>query len=401
MNETTLLDAMRQAEPSQAAQLFRDELRSMARTALLSLVEEEVRDLCGEKYDPTSGSGFFRAGSAQSSVYVDGRKEAISRPRVRELTDDGTQEIRLKTFQAARNTEEWERIMMRSVLCGVSCRDHKKLTPDHIQGKSASSISRLWAEKASALVEELNQRDLSKQPILVLMLDGIALSDTICAITALGVDSKGRKHILGFNVGSSENFEVAKDLVVGLQQRGFTLAAKQLLCVLDGSKALRKAVLHVYPDAKIQRCLIHKERNIRSYLARKHHGTLAGFFARLRKAQGLDAAKEIYEELEAFLKDKNAEAHQSYLEAEEELITVYALGMPSSLNRSFLSTNLIENAFCNLRRHFRRVTRWRDETVMAKQWTASGLSIAQRTFRRIHSYEDLALLKAALNTEAR
>jgi transposase-like protein len=367
---------------------------------LLGLIEEEVRDLCGEKYDPTSGSGYFRAGSAPSSIYVDGRKEEITRPRVRELTEEGTEEIQLKTFKAARNTEEWEEVMMRSVLCGVSCRDQKALSPDHVRGKSASNVSRMWAEKASALVAEINERDLSEHPILALMLDGIRLSDTLCAVTALGIDTQGEKHILGFAIGSEENFEVAKDLVVGLQGRGLQKAAKRLLCVLDGSKALKKAVLHVFPDAKIQRCLIHKERNLRSYLARKHHGTLAGFFSRLRKAQGLEAAKEIFDELEAFLKDKNAEAHQSYLEAGEDLKTVYELEMPSTLNRSFLSTNLIENAFGNLRRHFRRVTRWRDETLMAKRWTASGLIIAQKTFRKIQHYQDLPNLKAALDKVA-
>jgi putative transposase len=398
MSDSTTLENLRQAEPGEAAHLFREELRSRVRYAMLGLIEEEVEALCGAKYDPTNGSGFFRAGSAPSSVYFEGRKEAIKRPRVREITEQGTQEVTLKTLQAAKDPEEWEAVMMQAILCGVSCRDHQKLRPEEFRGKSPSNISRLWSRKAGALVGELNERDLSgDDPILVLMLDGIFLGNDLCAIVALGIDPKGRKHLLGFALGGSENEEVCKDLVEALKRRGLSLAATRLLCVLDGSPALRNGVLSVYPDADIQRCLIHKERNIRGYLSRKYHGKLAGYFSRLRKAQGESAAHEIMDELEVFLANKNKEALNSYHEAKGELMTVFRLNVPATLNRTLLSTNLIENAFRNLRRHLGRVNRWRGETEMAGHWIASGLTIAQKTFRRIHHYEDLAELQAALN----
>jgi len=399
MDNVTTLELITQAEPAEAADILRNELRTRAREALLQIMFEEVELLCGPKHDPHNGSGYFRAGSAPTSVYVQGRKEPLKRLRVREITEDGTREISLKTLAAARDPEEWEAIMMRTILCGVSCRDHQKLRPEELNGLGASNVSRLWARKAGALVAEINERSLAEDPILVLMLDGFRLSADLCAITALGIDEKGTKHILGFTIGGSENEEVCRELIRRLQERGLSLAAKHILVVTDGSKALRNAALAFYPDAKIQRCLIHKERNIRSYLAKKHHGELAGYFQRLRKTQGEEEAHKVIDELEAFLEGKNKEALSSLHEARGELMTVFRLNVPATLNRSVLSTNLIENAFRNLRRHLGRVNRWRGETEMPKRWIASGLIIAEQTFHRIQHYRDLADLKTALDKE--
>ena len=399
MTDLTALELITQAEPAEAAQILRSELRMRAREALLEVMFEEVETLCGPKHNPLNGSGYFRAGSAPTSIYVQGRKEGLKRPRVRELTEEGTREISLKTLEAARDPEEWEAIIMRATLCGVSCRDHQKLRPEELKGLGPSNVSRLWARKAGALVAEINERSLAEHPILVLMLDGIQLSADLCAIAALGIDEKGAKHILGFTVGGSENEEVCRDLILRLRERGLRLAAKHLLVVTDGSKALRNAALAFYPDAKIQRCLIHKERNIRSYLAKKHHGELAGYFKRLRKIQGEKEAHKILDELEAFLQGKNKEALASLHEARGELITAFRLNVPATLNRSILSTNLIENAFRNLRRHLGRVNRWRGDTDMPKRWIASGLIIAEGTSHRIQHYRDLAELKTALDQE--
>jgi len=252
MDNVTTLELITQAEPAEAAEILRNELRTRAREALLQIMFEEVELLCGPKHDPLNGSGYFRAGSAPTSVYVQGRKEPLKRLRVREITEEGTREISLKTLAAARDPEEWEAIMMRTILCGVSCRDHQKLRPEELHGLGASNVSRLWARKAGALVAEINERSLVEDPILVLMLDGFRLSADLCVITALGIDEKGTKHILGFTIGGSENEEICHELIRRLQERGLKLAAKHLLVVIDGSKALRNAALAFYPDAKIQ-----------------------------------------------------------------------------------------------------------------------------------------------------
>jgi len=236
------------------------------------------------------------------------------------------------------------------------------------------------------------------------MLDGVHLSSEQTAIVALGIDAEGRKHLLDFNVGSSESFEVANDLLKNLKRRGLKSASKQFLAVLDGSSALEKALHTHYPTAVIQRCLVHKERNLRSYLSRRHHSELARLFNRLRKAEGKEAAQEAYQELSDFLEQTNSAALASLKEAGDQLTALHQLGVPATLNRSLLSTNNIENAILNIRRRMSRVNRWRTATkgergTMADRYLAAGFEYAQSTFRRIRGYKELPKLEAALNLD--
>ena len=171
---------------------------------------------------------------------------------------------------------------------------------------------------------------------------------------------------------------------------------RRLLAVIDGSKALKNALLREFPKTIVQRCLVHKERNIRRYLPKKHGKALASLFKSLRESQGEEAAKEAAEAIETFLRDKNAQARDSFEEAGEELLELFRLNVPNTLNVSLLSTNCIENAFKNLRRHIGRVCRWRKETSQADLWVSSGLILAAKGFRRIHGVNDLPQLIHAL-----
>jgi len=390
---TTIL----QAEASEASTLLTSYVRQCVRSTILSMMQEEVEQLCGPAYNPSNESSFFRAGSAPTTIYADGKPVSTNRPRVRELTEHGTREVTLKTLQAARDPGEWEEMVHRAVLCGVSGRDQARLQAHELKGMTRSNISRLWAKRAGELIRQINETDLDGFRMLALMLDGFSLSRELHVIVALGIDLEGRKRVLGFAVGSSENYEVSKDLLCKMVRRGLTPAAGTPLVVLDGAEALRKAVLEFWPDAPVQRCLVHKERNLRGYLSRKHHGRLAAFFSELRKAQGEDAALEILARMEAWIGPINAQALASLQEASGDLVAWYRLGGPATLNRTFLSTNHIENAMRNLRKHLGRVKRWRPETDMALRWVASGLWIAQRGFRRVHGHRDLPALAAQLN----
>jgi transposase-like protein len=394
------IESILQAEAGVAGALFRELIQHAVRTTFAELVESELIGLCGPRYNPTDGGDFYRAGSAMSSVYFDGKKHPVRRPRVREHLENGSREVSLKILEAAKDSREWEDLMMRGVLCGVSCRDQKTLHPDQFNGMSHASISQLWIRRASELVAEVNEADLSDMPLLGLWVDGTVLAEGVHAIIALGLSTDGRKRVLGFAIGGSENKEVCTDLMKDLVHRGLKPACKRPLAVLDGSAALKAAVLAVWPTAVIQRCLVHKERNLYAYLAKKYHPKLKRFFARLRKAQGGEAADEIIEELENWLGGINAQALASLKEAGEELTAFHHLGAPSTLNRSFLSTNHIENLMLNLKRHLGRVKRWRQETDMVNRWVASGLSIATRGFRRIQNHGSLPALVDALNLEA-
>lgn len=417
------VDIARLLESESAAEEFREWMRGQARAALCAVVAEEVRVLCGPSYRPWSGarsggagepggdacagadgssSTCYRAGSAPSSVFVDGRRESMRRPRVRrrEETDDGEyteREVTLQSWKLAQDPEEWEEAMMRAILCGVSTRDMARLRPEELRGESKSSLSRLWQRKAGELAREMAEADLSGFDLLVLMLDAVVLADGLVVTVALGIDGQGNKRVLGYRIGSSENREVCRDLLADLTRRGLaTPSDRRLLAVLDGSKALRQALLEFFPDAPVQRCLVHKERNVRGYLARKHWARLAQLFTALRRAQGPEAGREAAEAIAEFLSDKNAQARESFEEAGEDLLALHRLNTPNTLAVSLLSTNCIENAFKNLRRHIGRVCRWRAETDQADRWLASGLILAQEGFRKIRGHKDLPALAEAL-----
>ena len=379
------------------ADALRKHLRGSVRQALKEIFEEEIRSLCGERYHP-DGSDYKRAGTAPSYVMTDARREPMDRPRVRLETGDGkTEEVSLKSWKIAQSPDEWEAAMMRAILCGVSTRSCKRLRSDELVGESRSSISRLWQRKATELVETMQQSDLSGLDLVALMLDGVVLSKGAVATVALGIDTTGTKHVLGFRVGSSENHEVCRDLLGSLSRRALRPpTGRYLLAVLDGSKALEKALLEVFPQTLIQRCLVHKERNLKGYLSCRHWSELNRLFNRLRRSQGVEAAQEALDQIDAFLSDKNQQARDSLEEARPQLLTLLELGVPNTLNRSLLSTNCIENLFKNLRRHIGRVCRWREETDQADRWLASGLTLAAEGFRKIWANQEIPLLIKAL-----
>jgi transposase-like protein len=212
----------------------------------------------------------------------------------------------------------------------------------------------------------------------------------------MGITAEGEKHILDFELGSSENVEVCRDLVCRLVSRGFE-APDGLLAVLDGSDPLKKAVRTSFPGAVIQRCLVHKERNLRGRLSKRHWGELARLFKRLREVEGEAAGGEAYGEIERFLADKNAAALESLHEAGEDLLALHRLNVPATLHVSLLSTNLIENSFRNTRRKLGRVTHFRAETDQASRWLAAALLEAEKGFRRLTGYKDLPRLAEALS----
>ena len=230
------------------------------------------------------------------------------------------------------------------------------------------------------------------------MLDAVVLADNQVVTTAIGIDTQGNKHILGYQKGSSENTEVTKDLLSSLRERHLHIPSnRRLLVLLDGSKALKKAVLLHYPDAIIQRCLVHKERNLRGYLSRKDYTELARLFKRLRRCEGLDAATEAYADLKKFILGKNAQAQASLAEAEGEMIAIFALNLPNTLHVSLLSTNIIENSFRNLRGHLGRVCNWKRAESHTDLWLTSGFTIVEKGFRKIKGHKDIGKLEEALS----
>jgi putative transposase len=395
MIQSSLFEQLGQVAACEAGDILRNYLRGAVRHMLVDVMAAEVEELTGPKYHPTEDRLHRRAGSADGQVLYEGRGESVKRPRVRRVNEDGsTKEVQLETYLAAQEPSELEAAFVRALSAGTSSREVSDVYPDSPK-TSRSNVSRLWATVGKAKVVELRTRDIASQDWLVLMLDGIHLSRDQTAIAAIGITSGGEKVVLDFELGSSENYEVCRDLLARITSRGFKTEGR-LLTVTDGSASLKKAVLEHFPDAVVQRCLVHKERNIRARLSKRDWGELARLFKRLREVQGERAAREVLAELERFLETKNAAALASLREAGEDLIALHKLEVPSTLHVSLLSTNIIENAFLNVRRKIGRVTRFRAETDQASRWMAYALDEAEQGFRRIQNYTDLKHLKTAL-----
>jgi transposase-like protein len=395
MDQCNLIELLGQASGSEAGEIFREYLRGGVRMMLAEVMAAEVAELCGPRYHPSEEATCHRAGSASGYVVWEGNREDVKRPRARRRTEDGsTEEVRLRTYESARQPDQLNAMILRALSAGVSGREMGDVHPKS-PNVSKSSVSRLWIQAGGQLIDELRSRDIASRDWLALILDGIVLSKEQTAIVAVGVASDGTKHILDFSLGSSENYEVCRDLVSRLVERGFA-PTRRLLSVLDGSTALKKAVLKFFPDASIQRCLVHKERNIRAKLSKRDWGELTRLFKRLRQVEGEEAAREVLRDLEEFLGKRNAEALSSLHEAGDELIALHILGVPSTLHKNLLSTNLIENSFRNTRRKLGRVTRFRAETDQASRWLAYALLEVEKGFRRLSGWRDLLALSRAL-----
>ncbi len=394
MDESSLLQSLGQVSVGEAAEIFRDHLRGCVREMICEVMAAEVTELCGPKHSPI-GDGVFRSGSSRGRVIFEGQREDVVRPRVRERQANGsTTEVSLASYESARNPERLQASILAALMAGVSTREIKNVQPDP-QGMSKSNVSRHWQQAGHKFVDQLRDRDLSQFDWAVLMLDGIRLSKDQLAIVAIGITTGGYKHVLDFDLGGTENAEVCRALLRRLVARGFH-CDRRLLAVLDGSDALRCVVKEFFPDSVIQRCLVHKERNIRAKLSKRHWGELARLFKRLRSVQGHEAAEEVVGELKSFLKPLNAEALNSLEEAGDDLIALHRLDVPSTLHRNLLSTNAIENSFRNTRRKLGRVTRFRAETDQATRWLAFALTEVEKGFQRISGHKDLPQLVAAL-----
>ncbi len=393
MSKCSALDLIKQLDSRDAGEAFLTFIRTEVRELIFDTIADEVTELCGSAYHPSQTSPFRRGGSAIGSVMLDGRREKVRRPRVVREDAGGRREERLATYEASRNGDHVRESILRALVAGVASRDQAGLHPDF--PASRSEVSRLWIVEGQRRLEQFRSRDLSGGSFWALMVDGIHLSEDLTGVVALGISLDGRKTLLDFEIGASENAEVCDLLMSRVIQRGLSFAGPPL-AVLDGSKILRASVVRHFPDAYVQRCLVHKERNIRGTLSRKWHGRLAGFFNRLRAVQGLDAALEVMAELRTFLAAHSRKAMDSLDEAGDDLLTLHRLNCPSTLNTSLLSTNSIENPFRNVRARIGRVKRWRAATDQAERWLACGLLEAEKGFRRIKGYRDISLLLEAM-----
>ena len=243
---------------------------------------------------------------------------------------------------------------------------------------------------------ELLAADLSALDLVALMIDGVHFGQSVCLV-ALGIDEQGTKHPLALVEGSTENATVVTDLLVGLRERGLDVT-RPILVGIDGAKALRRAVIDVFDHPVIQRCQLHKIRNVQDRLPQRLRGPVG---AKMRQAYHADSALDAEAQLTALVRELDRThpgAAASLREGMAETLTVLRLGVPPTLARTLRSTNAIESMISICRAHSANVKRWRDGQ-MALRWSAAGMVEAGKQFRRVNGHLHLPKLRAALDAE--
>ncbi len=367
-----------------------------------ALFEAEIAEVAGPKgkHDPNRAA--VRHGSGRGSVTLGGRRVAVDRPRARTL--DG-HEVALASYTHFGAEDVLTRVVMERMLAGVATRRHARVAEPvgtqvdkEAKSTSRSAISRRFVQQTETALGQLMARDLAGEDIKVLMLDGEHMAER-CVVVALAVTADGTKKPIGLWDGSTENKTVVRSLLADLVDRGLTVD-DGLLVVIDGAKALSAAVREVFgAKALIQRCTLHKRRNVADHLPDKEQAwvdaKLVKAFAHPDPDTGLANAKSLAAQL-----DKNyPSAAASLREGLEEMFTVARLGIDGRLAKTLTTSNPIESMISIARTTNRNVTRWRDGQMVLR-WTAAGMLNAERSFRRIKGYKQMPQLVDALRRQA-
>lgn len=397
-------------ELSQEMRLALTDVVGMAREGLLAMsvgmglrifaemMEEELDERVGAKHakDPTRSAS--RHGTAQGSVVLGARRVPVTRPRARSA--DGS-EIHLATYGAFRDDDQLADVVMERMLAGLATRRHCAANEPvgtqveaSARSTSKSSVSRRFVARTQRALEVLMARDLSELEVVALMIDGVHFAEH-CCVVALAILADGTKVPIGLWLGSTENKTVVTALLGDLCDRGLS-ADRGLLVVIDGGKALAAGVGKVFGDsAVVQRCTLHKRRNVTDHLPKDQRGwvdqRLARAFNHVDPDKGLRQAKDLARQLEARWPDAAA----SLREGLDDMFSVRRPGVSDRLARSLTNTNMIESMISVARDTTHHVKRWRNGT-MVKRWAAAGMLNAERSFRRLKGCKDMPTLVAAL-----
>src|SRR6478609_9277648 len=367
-----------------------------------AMFEAEIVETCVPKGKHNRGRAAVRHGSGKGSVTLGGRRVAVARPRARTL--DG-HEVPLANYAHFAADDMLTQVVMERMLAGVATRRHARTAEPvgtqvdkEAKSTSRSAISRRFVRQTETALAELMSRDLSGLDIKVLMVDGEHLAER-CVVVALAITADGTKKPVGLWDGSTENKTVVRSLLADLVARGLAVD-DGLLVVIDGAKALSAAVREVFgAKALIQRCTLHKRRNVAEHLPDKDkawvEAKLVKAFGHPDPDQGLRNAKQLATQLDK----RYPGASASLREGLQEMFTVACLGIDGRLAKTLTTSNPVESMISIARTTNRNVTRWRDGQMVLR-WTAAGMLNAERSFRRIKGYKQMPQLVDALRRHA-
>ena len=364
-------------------------------SAVQETLAEEVAALAGERYGRHDGQAeLHRWGSQPGSVYLADQKVPIEVPRVRD-TGHG-REVQLRSYQRLRQPRNLDEGLLKRIVHGLSCRSYRvcaEAVPEAF-GLSPSTISRRTIRATERKLRELQERCLKKYDLVALFLDGKSFASQQIVI-ALGVTIQGEKIILGFLQAGTENEKVCSDFLRQLEARGLR-TQDGLLCVIDGSKGLRKAIQVVLGDhALVQRCQWHKRENVVRYLAKSKQ---TYFRRRLQAAYCQPTLEEAEKALGAIRKELtllNQSAVASLDEGLKETLTLHRLGLSQELTQSFSTTNCIESINAQLGQKTDKVDHWKNSNQLHR-WVGTALLEIEPRLRKVRGYRYLPLLRTAL-----
>jgi putative transposase len=364
------------------------------------MMEADAELACGPRHSRSEDRRGHRWGRTAGKIGFHAGKVAIERPRVRGL--DG-KELPLASWEQAVEEDWLGRWAMNLMLINVSTRKFRRavrLPEGDVpapagSGVSKSAASRHFVALSAARMREWMASDLSKLDLLVVQIDGIHMTDDLVLVAAIGIDGNGVKHPLGLIEGATENTAVVQALIDNLVGRGLDPAVPRLF-IIDGSKALAKAIRRSFGrEALIQRCQIHKARNIMERLPKPLHAAVRRVLRQAWELDDADKAEKLIRNLARRLEHDAPGVSASILEGLDEILTVTRLGLPKELRRALACTNIVENVMSTVRRVCRNVKRWRSAS-MALRWTAAAMQEAAKGFRRLKAHKQLPALRAAL-----
>jgi putative transposase len=359
-----------------------------------AVIEDEVMRRVGPRHQPNAASSCLRWGQQSGYVVFAGQKVAVERPRVR--TRQG-EEVQLDSYARLQHDGRRQRAVREGIVAGLTSRNYRRAVQSVLDGYGIekSSVSREFVQASAAQLKTLCERKLNELDLVAILIDGIHLGKQVLVV-ALGIATSGEKHVLGLWQGATENTTVVKELLEDLVARGLN-PDRRYLFVIDGAKALRTGIERVFGErAEVQRCQIHKRRNVKEHLPNSAQGDTDRRIRNAYQMTGYAEAKaelgKIFRQLERI----NPSAARSLEEGLEETLTVHRLGVGALLRQTLASSNPIESCFSTVEKVARNVKRWRAGNH-ALRWTATGLLEAEKKFRRVKGFRDLEILQRKLN----
>jgi len=378
------------------AKMAVDELMDVAgRATIEAILVLSAQGVAGAKHQGRRGGSVLHHGTRPGRVALSDRKLRVKRPRLRRKGVRRGGEVEVPAYEALASDARLGERMLRILLAGVSTRSYKDVIPEMADtvGVSKSSVSREFVEASAKEIESLFARRFDDVDILIIYVDGQRFG-AHHVIAAVGVDVEGKKHVLGLAEGSTENAVVVKGLLSDIVERGVRPDRRRLF-VIDGSKALRRAIDEVFgSENPVQRCRNHKVDNVVGYLPDELKGQVKSAMKAAYKLDEREGIARLKKQAQ-WLETEHPSAAASLLEGLEETFTVSRLGLSAALRRGLSTTNLIENPHSGVRRMTRRVSKWEDGKMVLR-WAASAFLMAEKRFRRIMGHRDLWMLDAAL-----